>query len=114
MEDLVGDVGEYRGAAGGDAAAGDKDEEAGEKLAEVGAGGELRQEIGGEVFVVVVDGHRNGDAGVCLGVAEAKARVSWQTGKAAALAVGIKIGAAGSTGLRRRYDGIGDGVGANG
>jgi len=117
MEELVGDVGEDGGAAGGDAAFGDESEETGEELADVGACGELgefREEVGGEVFRVVVDGHRNGGGDVCLGVAEAKARVRWQAGKAAALAVGIEIGTTGSSGFRRDYDRIGDGAGANG
>jgi hypothetical protein len=57
VEELVGDVGEDGGAAGRDAAFGDEGEEAAEKLADVDAGGEFGEfgeEVGGEVFRVVV------------------------------------------------------------
>jgi hypothetical protein len=57
VEELVGDVGEDGGAAGGDAAFGDEGEEASEELADVDAGGEFGEfgeEVGGEVFRVVV------------------------------------------------------------
>ena len=53
-----------------------------------------------------------GDAG--LGVAEAKAIMSLQTGKPAALATGIAIGAARSVRVRRDCDGIRGGDWANG
>ena len=43
MQELVGDVGENRGAAGRNAALGDLNEEAGEEFAEVFGGGELRE-----------------------------------------------------------------------
>jgi len=117
VEELVGDVGQDGGAARRDAAFGDKDQELGEELVDVIGVlelGEFREEVGGEVFRVVVDGYRNGGGDVCLGVAEAKAGVRWKAGKAAALAVGIKIGATGSSGFRWDYDGIGDGAGAKG
>jgi len=79
VEELVGDVGKDRGAAWGDASFGDEGEKAAEELADVGAGGELGEfgeEVGGEVFRVVVDGHRNGDGETVGRVAAAKARVS--------------------------------------
>jgi hypothetical protein len=57
VEELVGDVGEDGGAAWGDTAFGDEGEKAAEELADVGAGGEFGEfgeEVGGEVFRVVV------------------------------------------------------------
>jgi hypothetical protein len=56
--------------------------------------GEFGEEVGGEVFGVVVDGHRNGSGETVGRVAPAKAGVSERAGKAAALAVGIHIGTA--------------------
>jgi hypothetical protein len=117
VEELVGDVGEDGGAARGDAAFGDESEEAGEELADVRAGGELGkfgEKVGGEVFRVGLGLNRKGNGAVRLGVAEAKARVSWQAGKAAALAVGIKIRTARGSGFRRDCDRIVDEAGANG
>ena len=116
VEELVGDVGHDRGAAGGDAAFGDEDEEAGEKLVDVDAGaelGEFGEEFGGEAFRVVLDVHRKGSGGGCLRVAEAKARVSWRAGEAAALAVGIEISTARSGGLWRCGDRITGGAGTD-
>jgi hypothetical protein len=58
VEELVGDVGKDGGAAGRDAAFGDEGEEAAEELADVDAGGELGEfgeEVGGEVFRVVLE-----------------------------------------------------------
>jgi hypothetical protein len=117
VEELVGDVGEDGGAARGDAAFGYHDEEASEELADVGAGrefGEFGEEIGGEVFRVVMNVHGWGGSGVCLGVAETRARVSRQAGEAAALAVGIEIRTARRIGFRRDGYRIGDKGGANG
>ena len=57
VEELIGDVSENGGAAGGDAAFGDEGEEAREKLAEIDSRrelGELREEVGGEVLRVTV------------------------------------------------------------
>jgi len=65
-----------------------------------------------EVFRVGLDWKGNG--AVRMGVAEAIARVFWQTGEAAALAVGINIRTARRNGFRRDCDGIGDAAGANG
>jgi hypothetical protein len=67
VEELVGDVGEDGGAAWGDAAFGDEDEEASEEFVDVRAGGEFGEfgeEVGGEVFRVVV--LRPGGAGDAL------------------------------------------------
>jgi hypothetical protein len=117
VEELVGDVGQDGGAAGRDAAFGDEGEEAGEELADVRADGELGEfgeEVGREVFRVVLHGHRNGNGGVCLGVAETKARVNWQAGEATALAIGITIRTARRIGFRRDCDGIADEAGASG
>jgi hypothetical protein len=117
MEELVGDVDEDGGAAGGDAAFGDKGEEAGEELEDVcadGKLGEFGEKVDGEIFRVGVAEHRNGGGDVCMGVAEAIARANWQAGEAAALAVWIEIGTAGGSGFRRDCDGIGDEAGANG
>jgi hypothetical protein len=55
VENLIGDVGHDGGAARSDAALGDEDEEAREKLVDGEGGvkfGGLRQEVGGEVFEV--------------------------------------------------------------
>ena len=57
VEELVGDVGQDGGAAGGNAAFGNEGEKAGEKLADVYADGELGEfgeKVGGEVFRVTV------------------------------------------------------------
>jgi hypothetical protein len=57
VEELVGDVAEDGGTAGGDASFGDENEESSEELADVGSGGELGEfgeKLGGEVFVVVL------------------------------------------------------------
>jgi hypothetical protein len=64
VKELIGDVSENGGAARRDAAFGDESEEAGEKLAEIDSGrelGELREEVGGEVFRIVV--HLQGSGG---------------------------------------------------
>jgi hypothetical protein len=61
VEELVGDVGEHGGAAGGDAAFGDEDHQPGEELVDVDGGvelGEFGYEVGGEVFGVVLDVRR--------------------------------------------------------
>src|SRR5216683_796782 len=63
VEELVGDVGEHGGAAGGDAAFGDEDHQPGEELVDVDGGvelGEFGYEVGGEVFGVVLRGLGDG------------------------------------------------------
>jgi hypothetical protein len=57
VEELIGDVSEHGGAPRRDAASGDQSEEAGEKLAEIDGGGELGElgeEVGREIFGIVV------------------------------------------------------------
>ncbi len=61
VEELVGDVGE--------------------ELIDVNAGvefGELGEELGGEVFRVVLTVHWKDSGSDCLGVTETKARMRWQ------------------------------------
>ncbi len=56
VEELVGDVGEDGGAAGGDGALGDELEEPGEKLVDVDGGvelGKFGEEVGGEVEGII-------------------------------------------------------------
>jgi hypothetical protein len=68
---------------------GDEGEKAGEELADVGAGGELREfgeEVGGEVFRVVVS--RLGCGGDQRRVAETQVGAGVQNGEAAAATVG--------------------------
>ena len=113
VQELVGDVGLDGGAAGRDAAFGDEGEEAAEELADVGASGELGEfgeEIGGKIFRVVVDGHRDEGRGVSRGVAAAKTGVVRQAGETAALAVGMEIRTASGSSLHRTCDGIGGGA----
>jgi len=65
MEELVGDICQDGGSAGGDAAFGDEDEKPGEKLADVCASGELGElgeKVDGEVFRVTI--RLQGGAGV--------------------------------------------------
>jgi hypothetical protein len=117
VKELVGDIGKDGGAAWGYAAFGNEDQKAVEEFVDVHGGIELREfgkEIGGEVFRVALGVQREGAGGAYLRVAVAEARVNWQAGKAAALAVGIAIGAARSIGFHRDGDGIGDGAWANG
>ncbi len=57
VEELVSDVGQDGGAAGGDAAFGDEDHQPGEELVDVDGGvelGEFGEEVGGEVFRIVL------------------------------------------------------------
>jgi len=92
VEELVGDVGEDGGAAGGDAAFGDEGEEAAEELADVDAGGEFGEfgefgeEVGGEVFRVVLRGLALG--GDQRRVAETQVGAGVQNGETAAATIG--------------------------
>jgi len=95
VEELVGDVGHDGGAAGGDAAFGDEDEEAGEKLVDVDAGvelGELREEFGGEVFGVIL---RRLGRSEQSGMAETKMGAGVQNSETTAAAIGGEVTAAG-------------------
>jgi hypothetical protein len=93
VEELVGDVGHDGGAAGGNAAFGDEDEETGEKLVDVETGaelGEFGEEIGGEVFRVVLRLGR----GEQSGMAETKMGASVQNRETTAATVGGEAAAA--------------------
>jgi hypothetical protein len=93
VEELIGDVSENGGAPGRDAAFGDQSEETREKLPEIDSGrelGEVGEEVGGEVFRIVVQ--LQGSSG--FGQAEmvrTKAEVRLRASEAATLAVGEAI-----------------------
>src|SRR5712664_2380010 len=96
VEKLVGDVGEHGGAAGGDAAFGDEDHQPGEELVDVDGGvelGEFGEEVGGEVFRIVL--WRLGHGGAQGGMAETKMRAGVEDGETAAGTVGGEMAAAG-------------------
>jgi hypothetical protein len=104
VEELVGDVGHDGGAAGGDAAFGDEDEEAGEKLVDVEAGvelGEFGEEFSGEVFRVVLRLGR----GEQSGMTETKMGASVQNSETTAATVGGEVAATGG-GLRFGLGGV--------
>ncbi len=107
MQELVGDVGKNGGAAGGHAALGGLDEEAGKEVAQIFRGGEMGV-AGEEVFgeVVEIAGHgKEGSLGFPLRVSLAKAGVGGLCGKATALAIGIAMLAAGVSGRGIAYCG---------
>jgi len=97
MQQLVGDIGENGGAAGRDAAFGHQDEEPSEVFAKVfgrgevsAVGEEICREVGG-----VIGSARKDDRGVAqTEMMRAEARLGWQSGLAALLAVGIAMLAA--------------------
>jgi hypothetical protein len=89
-EELVGDVGEYGGAAGGDFVLGEEEEKAGEKVVDLGGGGE----------VVEVSGEGGGDFGG-LGLILWQPIVCWAEmgvrgggGETASTSIGVEIRAA--------------------
>jgi hypothetical protein len=93
VEELIGDVSENGGASRRDAAFGDQSEEAGEKLAEIDSRrefGELREEIGGEVFRIVVQLEGSGGFGQAEMV-RTEAKVRLRASEAATFAVGVAI-----------------------
>jgi hypothetical protein len=93
VEELIGDVSENGGASRRDAAFGDQSEEAGKKLAEIdsrGEFGELREEIGGKVFRIVIQLQGSGGFGQAEMV-RTEAEVRLRASEAAALAVGVAI-----------------------
>jgi len=95
VEELIGDVSENGGAPRRDAAFGDQSEEAGEKLAEIDRGrelGELGEEVGGEIFRVVVQLKGSGGFGQAKMV-RTKAEMRLRAREAATLAVGEAINA---------------------
>ena len=66
LQELISDVSKNGGASRRDAALGDQSEQAGEKLAEIDRGGELRElweEVGGEVFRIVTQLQGSGGFG---------------------------------------------------
>src|SRR5713226_4610056 len=105
VEELVSDVGEDGGAAGGDAGFGGEDQQPGEELVAVDGGvelGEFGEEVGGEVFRVVL--WRLGHGGAQGGLAETKMRAGVEDGETGAGTVGGERAAAGML----------DGVGSTG
>src|SRR5260370_39815754 len=93
VKKLVGDVGQDGGAPRRDAASGDQSEERCEKLAEIDGGrelGELGEEVGGEVFRIVVQLQGSGGFGHAEMV-RTKAEVRLRASEAAALPVGVAI-----------------------
>ena len=93
MEELVGDVSEDGGAARGDATLGDQGEEAGEKLAEIDSRrefGELGEEVGGEIFRIVVQLQGSGGFGQTE-MMRTEAEVRLRASEAATLSVGVAI-----------------------
>jgi hypothetical protein len=98
VEELVGDVSENRGAARGDAAFGHLDEEPGEKLPDVGAGGELGEfgeEVGGEVGEIDLGLLARGPhGGAHREVVKTETKMGIRGGVAASFAVGETVLAA--------------------
>ncbi len=92
VQELVGDVGQNGGAARGDPAFGHLDEQAGEKLPDVGAGGELGEfgeEFGGEVHGVTWGWLAGGTHGGTDGeMVKTKTKMGLGGGVAAAFAIG--------------------------
>ena len=93
VEELIGDVSENGGASRRDAALGDQSEEAGEKLAEIDSGGkfgELREEVGGKVFRIVIQLEGSGGFGQAE-IVRTEAEVRLRASEAATLTVGVAI-----------------------
>ncbi len=93
VEELIGDVSENGSASRRDAAFGDQSEEAGEKLAEIDGRrefGELGEEVGGEVFRIVIQLEGSGGFGQAEMV-RTEAEVRLRASEAATLAVGVAI-----------------------
>src|ERR1700682_4952438 len=93
VKELIGDVSENGGASRRDAASGNQSEEAGEELAHIDSGGELgefREEVGREVFRVVVQLQGSGRFGQAEMV-RTEAEVRLRASEAATLTVGVAI-----------------------
>ena len=93
VKELIGDVRENGGASRRDAASGNQSEEAGEELAHIDSGGELgecREEVGREVFRVVVQLQGSGRFGQAEMV-RTEAEVRLRASEAATLTVGVAI-----------------------
>jgi hypothetical protein len=105
VEELVGDVGEDGGAAGGDATFGDKDQEPREELVDVDGGvelGEFGEEVGGEVSeIALVLLAAGADGGARGEVVKAKTKMGIGGVFSAAFAVGEEMLAASA----RRWSG---------
>jgi hypothetical protein len=96
VEELIGDVSENGGAPRRDAAFGNQSEEPAEKLAEIASGRELREvgeEVGGEVFRIVIQLQGSGGFGQAEMV-RTKAEVRLRASEAATLPIGEAIQAA--------------------
>ncbi len=96
VEELIGDVSENGGAPRRHAAFGNQSEEAGKKLAEIdsrGEFGELREEVGGKVFRIVVQLEGSGGFGQAEMV-RTEAEVRLRASEAETLNVGVAIQAA--------------------
>jgi hypothetical protein len=93
VEELIGDVSENGRASRRDAAFGDQSEESGEELAEIDGRrdlGELREQVGGEVFRIVIQLQGSGGFGQAEMV-RTKAEVRLRASEAATHAVGVAI-----------------------
>src|ERR1700682_1352659 len=93
VKELIGDVGENGGASRRDTASGNQSEEAGEELAQIDSGGELGEfgeEVGREVFRVVVQLQGSGRFGQAEMV-RTEAAVRLRASEAATLTVGVAI-----------------------
>jgi hypothetical protein len=97
VEELISDVGENGGAARRDSASGDKSEETGQELAEINRGrelGELGEEVGREVFGIVVQLQGSGGLGKAEMV-RTEAEVMLRASEVATLPIGEAIQATG-------------------
>src|SRR5712671_7349824 len=93
VEELIRDVSENGGAARRDAAFGNQSEESAEKLAEIDSGrelGEVGEEVGGEVFRIVIQLQGSGGFGEAEMV-RTKAEVRLRASEAATLPIGVAI-----------------------
>src|SRR5437879_13885639 len=91
VEELIGDVRENGGASRRDAAFGNQSEEACEKLAEINSRrdlGELREEVGGKVFRIVIQLEGSGGFGQAEMVST-EAEVRLRASEAATLTDGV-------------------------
>jgi hypothetical protein len=96
VEELIRDVSENGGAARRDAAFGNQSEESAEKLAEIDSGrdlGEVGEEVGGEVFRIVMQLQGSGRFGQAEMV-RTKAEVRLRASEAATLPIGEAVQAA--------------------
>jgi len=96
VEELIRDVSENGGAARRDAAFGNQSEESAEKLAEIDSGrdlGEVGEEVGGEVFRIVIQLQGSGRFGQAEMV-RTKAEVRLRASEAATLPIGEAVQAA--------------------